>query len=251
MTTLQTIENSIIEIQGVPVILDGDVAALYEVETRSVNQAVKNNPDKFPPGYVLSLTNEEWDNLKSKFLTSNGGGENDQEEILRSKFLTLSCEEKEERLRSKILILDDENGDKKGKSLRSKFLTLDNGENGSGRGKYAKYPPKAFTEQGLYMLATILKSPRATQTTLAIIETFTKMRRLGRNVRELASAASDADKKQIMQKTGELITDIFADDLEPLESETTIELNFALLKFKHTVKQGRKPKSKKRIEGRG
>ena len=95
------------------------------------------------------------------------------------------------------------------------------------------------------MLATILKSPKATQTTLAIIETFTKMRRLGRSVRELASTASDADKKQIMQKTGELITDIFADDLEPLESETTIELNFALLKFKHTVKQGRKAKAKK------
>jgi len=237
MTTLQTIENSIIEIQGVPVILDGDVATLYEVETKHVNQAVRNNPDKFPPGYVLSLTNEEWNDLKSKILISNGGGENDQEEILRSKILTLSCEEKEERLRSKILTLD-ENGDET--SLRSKISTLN-----GGWGKHAKYPPKAFTEQGLYMLATILKSPRATQTTLAIIETFTKMRRLGRNVRELASAASDADKKQIMQKTGELITDIFADDLEPLESETTIELNFALLKFKHTVKQGRKSKSKK------
>jgi len=48
-----------------------------------------------------------------------------------------------------------------------------------------------------------------------------------------------------MQKTGEIITDIFADDLEPLESETTIELNFALLKFKHTVKRDRKKKTKK------
>ena len=217
MTTLQVIENCIIEIQGVPAILDGDVAALYEVETKHVNQAVKNNPDKFPPGYVISLTNEEWDDLKSKFLTSSWKGENVESHCLRSKFL----------------ILDD--GEE---ILRSKFLTLDNG--GSGRGKHAKYPPKAFTEQGLYMLATILKSPQATQTTLAIIETFTKMRRLGRSIKELSSAASDADKKQLMQKTGELITDIFADDLEPLESETTIELNFALLKFKHTVKRDRK-----------
>ena len=221
MTTLQVIENSIIEIQGVPTILDADVAALYEVETKHVNQAVKNNPDKFPPGYVLSLTNEEWDDLKSNFLTSNGDSEEEQQEILRSKILTLSCDEKEENLRSKISTLS------------------------GGWGKHAKYPPKAFTEQGLYMLATILKSPKATQTTLAIIETFTKMRRLGRSVRELASTASDADKKQLMQKTGELITDIFADDLEPLESETTIELNFALLKFKHTVKQSRKAKAKK------
>jgi len=199
MTTLQVIENSIVEIQGVPVILDSDVAALYEVETRYVNQAVKNNPDKFPPGYIISLEEEEWSNL-------------------RSKFSTLDSDESDGNLRSKILI-------------------------SSWGGK--RYAPKAFTEQGLYMLATILKSPKATQTTLAIIETFTKMRRLGRSVRELASTASDADKKQLMQKTGELITDIFADDLEPLESETTIELNFALLKFKHTVKQGRKKKSGK------
>ena len=90
------------------------------------------------------------------------------------------------------------------------------------------------------MLATILKSPKATQTTLAIIETFTKMRRLGRSVRELAAVTSDTEKKQLMQKTGEIITDIFADDLETLESESTIEINFALLKVKHTIKRGRK-----------
>ena len=93
--------------------------------------------------------------------------------------------------------------------------------------KFSPANPKAFTEQGLYMLATILKSPQATQTTLAIIEAFTKMRQLGRNIRELADTTSDADKKQLMQRAGEIITDIFADDLEPLESETTYELNFA------------------------
>ena len=121
--------------------------------------------------------------------------------------------------------------------LKSKFLTSIKG------GKTKR--PKAFTEQGLYMLATILKSPQATQTTLAIIETFTKMRRLGRSVRNLAAVTSEAEKKQLMQKTGEIITDIFAGDLEPLESETTIELNFALLKFKHTVKRDRTKKTGK------
>ena len=93
------------------------------------------------------------------------------------------------------------------------------------------------------MLATILKSPKATQTTLAIIETFTKIRELGRSIKELSSVASDDEKKQLMQKTGDLITDIFADDLETLESESTIEINFALLKVKHTVKRGRKKKT--------
>jgi len=194
MSILPIIENKIIEVRGVPAILDSDVAALYEVETKRVNEAVSNNPDKFPPGYVLPLTSEEWDGLKSQISTS---------------------------------------------SLRSKFSTLKT----DGRGKHAKYVPKAFTEQGLYMLATILKSPKATQTTLAIIETFTKMRRLGRSVRELAAVTSDTEKKQLMHKTGEIITDIFADDLETLESESTIEINFALLKVKHTIKRGRKKKS--------
>ena len=57
-------------------------------------------------------------------------------------------------------------------SLRSKILTLKT----AGRGQHTKYKPQAFTEKGLYMLATILKSPRATETTIAIVETFTKMR---------------------------------------------------------------------------
>jgi len=208
MNIFQTIENSIIEIRDVPAILDGDIAALYGVETKHVNQAIRNNPDKFPPGYILSLNEDEWTNLRSKILTSS----------LRSKILTL-------------------NGDAEGDNLKSKIST-------SGWGG-TRYLPKAFTEQGLYMLATILKSPQATQTTLAIIETFTKLRRLGRSFKELASGTSDAEKKQLMQKTGEIITDIFADDLEPLESETTIELNFALLKFKHTVKRDRKKKTGK------
>ena len=64
-------------------------------------------------------------------------------------------------------------------------------------------------------------------------------------MKALASVTSDAEKKHLMQQAGEIITDIFADDLEPLESETTIELNFALLKFKHTVKREQKKKTKK------
>ena len=59
MSILPTIENKIIEIRGIPAILDSDVAALYEVETKHVNQAVKNNPDKFPEGDVIFVENEE------------------------------------------------------------------------------------------------------------------------------------------------------------------------------------------------
>ena len=95
------------------------------------------------------------------------------------------------------------------------------------------------------MLATILKSPQATQTTLAIIEAFAKMRELGRNIRELAGTTSETEKKRLMQRAGEVITDIFGDDLAPNESETTLELNFAMLKLKHTIKRGGKQKPKK------
>jgi len=111
--------------------------------------------------------------------------------------------------------------------------------------KHSTVPVKAFTEKGLYMLATILKSPQATQTTLAIIEAFAKMRELGRNIRELAGTTSEDEKKRLMQRAGEVITVIFGDDLAPNESETTLELNFALLKVKHTIKRGRKQKPKK------
>ena len=84
------------------------------METKRINEAVRNNPDKFPADYMFVLTADE-----SKF-------------------------------------------------LRSKFSSLEHG----GKGRHSKYNYKAFTEKGLYMLATVLKSRRATEATFAIIETF-------------------------------------------------------------------------------
>ena len=91
------------------------MAALYGVETREVNQAVRNNPGKFREGYIFELTTEE-------------------SAVLRSNYLTLEHEK--------------------------------------GKGRYSKYNFKAFTERGLYMLATILRSKRAEDATVAIVETF-------------------------------------------------------------------------------
>ncbi|MDR3140615.1 MAG: ORF6N domain-containing protein [Tannerellaceae bacterium] len=70
---LKQVEEKIITIRNQHVLLDSDVAALYDVETREVNQAVKNNPDKFPEDYIIQLDNAEWSNLKSKILTSSWG----------------------------------------------------------------------------------------------------------------------------------------------------------------------------------
>jgi len=112
------IEDMIYEIRGVQVMLDSDIAKLYQVETKRVNEAVKNNPLKFPERFSLVLTNDEV------------------------------------------------------KELRSKISTLEI----RGQGKYSKYAPRVFTEQGLYMLATILKSKVATEVSIAIMDTFVKMR---------------------------------------------------------------------------
>lgn len=67
---LQRIKDKIILVQGQQVILDSDVAELYGVETKRINEAVKNNPDKFPDGYILSLTGKELEDLRSKISTT-------------------------------------------------------------------------------------------------------------------------------------------------------------------------------------
>jgi hypothetical protein len=68
------VEEKIITIRGQNVILDSDVAELYGVETKRINEAVKNNPEKFPEGYIFELDKYEWQNLKSKISTSSWGG---------------------------------------------------------------------------------------------------------------------------------------------------------------------------------
>ena len=112
------IKDMIYEIDGKEVMIDSDLANLYHVETKRINEAVKNNPDKFPIRY-------SW-------------------------------------------VLDDNSF----KNLRSKFSTLET----KGQGKYTKYFPRVFTEQGIYMLATILKSKEAIQVSINIMDTFVKMR---------------------------------------------------------------------------
>jgi len=176
---LEKIKSKIITIRGQQVFLDSDIAGLYDVETKRVNEAVKNNPDKFPEGYILSLTANEWGNLKSKISTSSWGGKNKL--------------------------------------------------------------PKAFSEKGSYMLATILKSPIATDTTLGIIETFAKVRELSRTFTELHNH-DEEKQKSMLQKSGEIISDIISSDLEATETETTIELNLAVVSVKHTVKRRIKSK---------
>ena len=180
--TLSDVQDKIITIQNTNVLLDSDVACLYGVETKRINEAVKNNPDKFPQGYIFELLKEE------------------------------------------------------STSLRSKFSTLEK----LGKGEHSKYLPKAFTEKGLYMLATILKSEKATEVTIEIVETFAKIRELSRTVAALSEAPEEAKQKSLMQKSGEILSEILSNDLQTTDTETSIEINFAVMKFKHTIKQKKK-----------
>ena len=176
MVKIENLKELIISIRDEKVLLDADVAAIYGVETRDINKAVTNNPDKFPAGYVIELLKTEKSELVENF---------------------------------------------------HRFDKL----------KHSTVNPKAFSEKGLYMLATILKSPQATQASISIVETFSKIRELSRNIKELSTVQDKAEQKSLMQKSGELITEILDDDLQTSDSETSIELNFAVLKFKHTIKK--------------
>jgi hypothetical protein len=89
------------------------------------------------------------------------------------------------------------------------------------------------------MLATILRGKQAVESTFAIIETFSKIRELSRSVKELSDIQDKAQQKSLMQRSGELIAEILDDDLQTSDAETSIELNFAVLKFKHTIKKKR------------
>lgn len=104
--------------------------------------------------------------------------------------------------------------------------------------KYAKTNPKAFSEKGVYMLATILKSKQATQTTF-FGKTFAKLRALQQTVEKRSSPelVEGRKKNTLLQKSGELMAELLDQNLSKTESETTIELNLTVLKLKHTTKR--------------
>jgi hypothetical protein len=90
------------------------------------------------------------------------------------------------------------------------------------------------------MLATILKSPQATETTLAIIETYAKLKQFVNAIQKIRVDDTETKKEAILLKGSELFSEIISDELKMDETETTIELNLALLKLKHTVKRKKK-----------
>ena len=103
-----------------------------------------------------------------------------------------------------------------------------------------RYHPYVFTEKGLYMLATVLKSKQAVDVTFAIIETFAKVRNLKSELVSLHKEKDKVKQGKRMQRFSELLSDIVMPDLETTETESTLELNFFIGKIKHTVKRVKK-----------
>ncbi|MCL2683086.1 MAG: ORF6N domain-containing protein [Bacteroidales bacterium] len=95
--------------------------------------------------------------------------------------------------------------------------------------------PKAFTEKGLYMLATILKSDRAIEATIAIVETFAKLKQLTNNIAIINSMDSEIIEPEIIESTGGLFNELFFSGL-PTSAETSVEFNIGVMKGKRTIK---------------
>ena len=114
---IERITNKIYLMRGMKVMLDRDLAELYDVETRTLVQAIKRNKQRFPPDFMFQLSKDEFDSLRSQIVISKGRG---------------------------------------------------------GR----RYPPYAFTEQGVAMLSSVLNSDRAIQVNIQIMRAFTKLREM-------------------------------------------------------------------------
>lgn len=88
------------------------------------------------------------------------------------------------------------------------------------------------------MLATILKSPQAVQTTIAIVEAYAKLKELSRLIVEIPKQQENKEmQKKLVHRSGQLVEDLMSDVLPKQSSETTIELNLAMLKFRHSVRR--------------
>lgn len=131
MKNSEIITQKIHEIRNQKVMLDYDLAALYEIETKVLKQAVRRNIERFPEDFMFELTKEEFDNLRSQIVTSNYGG--------------------------------------------------------------IRYMPFAFTEQGVAMLSSVLKSLKAIEINISIMRTFVKIRQFALNYKELQNRINEIE----------------------------------------------------------
>ncbi len=159
------IESLIRVIRGQQVMLDSDLAMLYGVETRTLNQAVKRNIKRFPEDFMFQLTQDEASHSRSQFVTLN------DDDALRSQIAT---------------------SNKKDNPLRSQFVTSK-----SKRGQNLKYLPYAFTRNGIAMLSSVLRSDTAVEVNIRIMRAFTMIPQLVNHNTQIIERIFNIEQHQI------------------------------------------------------
>ncbi len=176
---IEKIQNSIYEIRGQKVMLDEDLAAMYNVDTRRLNEQVKRNIVRFPIDFMFQLTQDKWENLMSQNATSSWGG-------------------------------------------RRKL-------------------PNVFTEHGVTMLASVIKSPQAIKINIAIVRAFISLREMASHYKELAEKISKLEKSSITEAV-EALKEELLERIDEQDSQL-IEIYKVLDKL---IAENKEPKSPKR-----
>lgn len=201
MNEIQAIQNKIYEIRGQRVMLDFDLAAMYGVETRRLNEQVKRNIERFPEDFMFQLTKGELEILKSQIVTSNVVDNQDDSnwtsQIATSNFIKMGL----------------------------------------------RKPPYAFTENGVAMLSSVLRSPLAIQVNIGIMRAFTEFRRMAST---LALPNTAKDIAQLRKDFEDLKLDIedILHDQNDINESTRMQLENITLALSEL--QAKEPKAKPR-----
>ena len=228
-TDIEIIKSRIYEVRGIRVMLDRDLAELYNVETKVLNQAVKRNIERFPEDFMFKLNKGEWVLLRSQIVTLKDGAlSTDTEDI----------DVVETNLRSQIVTLNDDKNSMTSQTVMS-----------NGRGQHSKYLPYAFTELGIAMLSSVLRSETAIQVNINIMRAFVA-------IRHAVSAWQGVNLKveQLSHKVDQLnsyVEEILHDqnDINRMQDETNNEITLQIEAINDALDQLREKSStpRKRI----
>ena len=223
---IEVIKQRIYEVRGLRVMLDRDLAELYGVGTKVLNQAVKRNIERFPEDFMFKLNKGEWVVLRSQIAT------------LKESTTSADTEEIgiiETSLRSQIVTLKDD------KNCMTSQPVMSNG-----RGQHSKYLPYAFTELGIAMLSSVLRSETAIQVNINIMRAFVA-------IRHAVSAWQGVNLKveQLSHKVDQLnnyVEEILHDqnDINRMQDETNTEIAFQIEAINNALDQLREKPAKPR-----
>jgi hypothetical protein len=187
ISKFNTLENKLIKLKNKLVLLDKDIADLYEIEPKRLKEQLKRNIEKFPIDYAYQISDEELELMVSQNATPS-------------------------------------------------------------KKQYGGSNPWVFTEKGLYMVATILKSKNAINATFTIIETFAKIKELSRNINEIMKTEDENKQKKLALASNRILEDIIEIDSNILEDDEDGKVIETTKKFEFNLSFAKVSKSIKKIK---